>query len=389
MNPQAEGPRTAATETRTAAEVPAAIPVAAPVAGPAGGHPPATPGLARAATPEPLYGGASSGRRITVRDIATAKARGEKWPMLTAYDALSAHIFDEAGIPVLLVGDSAAMVVFGHDTTIPVTLDDLIPLTAAVVRGTSRAMIIADLPFGSYQASARDALSAGTRFMKESGAHAIKLEGGQRVARQVEDLVAAGIPVMAHLGLTPQSVHAFGGYRVQGRGEDGERLLHDAKTLEAAGAFAVVLECVPTVLAARVTEALSIPTIGIGAGPDCDAQVLVWQDMAGLSLRAPRFVRKYADVASVLHEAASAYARDVVSGAFPGPQESYRLPAAGRRRRRDRGPARRGPRPERGRRRTRAARAGLRRWLARTGVAVARRRDQAPAGPTVTSARSA
>ena len=324
MNPQAEGPRTAATETRTAAEVPAAIPVAAPLAGPAGGHPPATPGLAQAATPEPLYGGAFSGRRITVRDIAAAKARGEKWPMLTAYDALSAHIFDEAGIPVLLVGDSAAMVVFGHDTTIPVTLDDLIPLTAAVVRGTSRAMVIADLPFGSYQASSRDALSTATRFMKESGAHAIKLEGGQRVARQVEDLVAAGIPVMAHLGLTPQSVHTFGGYRVQGRGEDGQRLLHDAKTLEAAGAFAAVLECVPTVLAARVTAALSIPTIGIGAGPDCDAQVLVWQDMAGLSPRTPRFVRKYADVASVLHEAASSYARDVVAGAFPGPQESYR-----------------------------------------------------------------
>ena len=327
MNPQAEGPRTAATETRTAAEVPAAIPVAAPVAGPAGGHPPATPGLGRAATPEPLYGGAFSGRRVTDRDIAAAKARGEKWPMLTAYDALSAHIFDEAGIPVLLVGDSAAMVVFGHDTTIPVTLDDLIPLTAAVVRGTSRAMVIADLPFGSYQASSRDALSAATRFMKESGAHAIKLEGGQRVARQVEDLVAAGIPVMAHLGLTPQSVHAFGGYRVQGRGEDGERLLHDAKTLEAAGAFAVVLECVPAVLAARVTAALSIPTIGIGAGPDCDAQVLVWQDMAGLSPRTPRFVHRYADVAAVLHEAASGYARDVVSGAFPGPQESYRLPS--------------------------------------------------------------
>jgi 3-methyl-2-oxobutanoate hydroxymethyltransferase len=327
MNPQAEGPRAAATETRTAAEVPAAIPVSAPVAGPAGGHPPATPGLARAVTPAPLYGGAFSGRRITVRDIAAAKARGEKWPMLTAYDALSAHIFDEAGIPVLLVGDSAAMVVFGHDTTIPVTLDDLIPLTAAVVRGTSRAMVIADLPFGSYQASSRDALSAATRFMKESGAHAIKLEGGQRIARQVEDLVAAGIPVMAHLGLTPQSVHAFGGYRVQGRGEDGERLLHDAKTLEAAGAFGVVLECVPAALGARVTTALSIPTIGIGAGPDCDAQVLVWQDMAGLSPRTPKFVRKYADVASVLDEAASAYARDVVAGAFPGPQESYRLPS--------------------------------------------------------------
>ena len=274
-------------------------------------------------SPEPLYGGAT-GRRVTVRDIAAAKARGEKWPMLTAYDALTAHIFDEAGIPVLLVGDSAAMVVYGHETTIPVTLDDLIPLTAAVVRGTSRAMVVADLPFGSYQASSRDALGAATRFLKESGAHAIKLEGGRRIARQVEDLVAAGVPVMAHLGLTPQSVHAFGGYRVQGRGEDGEQLLQDAKTLEAAGAFAVVLECVPTPLAARVTETLSIPTIGIGAGPDCDAQVLVWQDMAGLSPRTPKFVRQYADVGSVLRDAASAYAEDVRSGNFPGPAESYR-----------------------------------------------------------------
>ena len=311
MNLQPEGPRSAATGTRTAAGVPAA------------GQPSVATRPAQTTQPEPLYGGAS-GRRVTVRDIAAAKARGEKWPMLTAYDALTAHIFDEAGIPVLLVGDSAAMVVFGHDTTIPVSLNDLIPLTAAVVRGTSRAMVVADLPFGSYQGSPGDALTAATRFMKESGAHACTLEGGQRVARQVEDLVAAGIPVMAHLGLTPQSVHAFGGYRVQGRGEDGEQLVHDAKTLEAAGAFAVVLECVPTALAARVTEALSIPTIGIGAGPVCDAQVLVWQDMAGLSPRTPKFVRKYADVASVLHDAVSAYAHDVVSGQFPGPEESYR-----------------------------------------------------------------
>jgi 3-methyl-2-oxobutanoate hydroxymethyltransferase len=173
--------------------------------------------------PAPLYGGQTRGR-VTVRDIAAAKARGEKWPMLTAYDALTARIFDEAGIPVLLVGDSAAMVVYGHDTTIPVTVDDLIPLTAAVVRGTSRAMVVADLPFGSYQTSPAAALAAATRFLKETGAHAVKLEGGLRVAHQVEELVAAGIPVMAHLGLTPQSVHAFGGYRVQGRGEDGERL---------------------------------------------------------------------------------------------------------------------------------------------------------------------
>jgi 3-methyl-2-oxobutanoate hydroxymethyltransferase len=290
---------------------------------PEGSHAAATEERTSSKSPEPLYGGAT-GRRVTVRDIAAAKARGEKWPMLTAYDALTAHIFDEAGIPVLLVGDSAAMVVYGHETTIPVTLDDLIPLTAAVVRGTSRAMVVADLPFGSYQASSRDALGAATRFLKESGAHAIKLEGGRRIARQVEDLVAAGVPVMAHLGLTPQSVHAFGGYRVQGRGEDGEQMLQDAKTLEAAGAFAVVLECVPTPLAARVTETLSIPTIGIGAGPDCDAQVLVWQDMAGLSPRTPKFVRQYADVGSVLRDAASAYAEDVRSGTFPGPAESYR-----------------------------------------------------------------
>jgi 3-methyl-2-oxobutanoate hydroxymethyltransferase len=278
---------------------------------------------ARTTTPEPLYGGKGS-RRVTVRDIAAAKSRGERWPMLTAYDALTARIFDDAGIPVLLVGDSAGMVVYGHDTTIPVTVDDLLPLTAAVVRGTSRAMVVADLPFGSYQGSPGAALAAATRFLKEAGAHAIKLEGGQRVVRQVEDLVAAGIPVMAHLGLTPQSVNAFGGYRVQGRGEDGEHLLHDAKALQAAGAFSVVLEAVPAELAARVTASLSIPTIGIGAGPDCDAQVLVWQDMAGLSPRVAKFVKKYADLATVLSEAATAFAEDVTGGAFPDQEHSYR-----------------------------------------------------------------
>src|SRR5579859_4846638 len=202
---------------------------------------PASGGQAR---PDTLYGG-RSGRRVTVRDIAAAKGRGEKWPMLTAYDALTARVFDEAGIPVLLVGDSAAMVVYGHETTLPVTVDELIPLTAAVVRATSRAMVVADLPFGSYQTSPEAALGTAARFLKETGAQAVKLEGGERVVRQVEELVAAGIPVMAHIGLTPQSVNAFGGYRVQGRGEDGQRLLHDAKVLEAAGAFSVVLECVP------------------------------------------------------------------------------------------------------------------------------------------------
>jgi len=270
-----------------------------------------------------LYGGQSS-RRVTVRDIAAAKGRGEKWPMLTAYDALTARVFDDAGIPVLLVGDSAAMVVYGHESTIPVTVDDLIPLTAAVVRATRRALVVADLPFGSYQTSPQDALGTAARFLKESGAQAVKLEGGFRVIRQVEELVAAGVPVMGHLGLTPQSVNAFGGYRVQGRGEDGERLLHDAKALEAAGAFSVVLECVPSALAAQVTGSLSIPTIGIGAGAGCDAQVLVWQDMAGLSPKVAKFVKKYADLAGELRAAAQEYAAEVVSGAFPSAEYSYR-----------------------------------------------------------------
>jgi 3-methyl-2-oxobutanoate hydroxymethyltransferase len=244
--------------------------------------------------------------------------------MLTAYDALSARIFDDAGIPVLLVGDSAAMVVFGHDTTIPVTVDELIPLTAAVVRGSSRALVVADMPFGSYQASVQTAVETAIRFLKETGAHAVKLEGGHRVLPHVEEMVAAGIPVMAHLGLTPQSVHALGGYRVQGRGEDGDSLIRDAKSLQAAGAFAVVLECVPAPLAAQVTAALSIPTIGIGAGPDCDAQVLVWQDMVGLTPNVAKFAKRYADAAGLLRNAAQAFATEVVDGAYPSAEYSYR-----------------------------------------------------------------
>ena len=275
-----------------------------------------------ARTPEPLYGGTAS-RRVTVRDLAAAKARGERWPMLTAYDALTARVFDDAGIPVLLVGDSAGNVVFGYDTTLPVTVDDLLPLTAAVVRGTKRALIVADLPFGSYQLSPASALASATRFLKEAGAHAVKLEGGVRVAHQVEELVGAGIPVMAHLGLTPQSVNVFGGYRVQGRGEAGDRLLHDAKALEAAGAFSVVLECVPAELATRITHAVGIPTIGIGAGPGCDAQVLVWQDMAGLSPRTARFVKRYAKLGQVLGDAARSFAEDVVAGSFPAEEHVY------------------------------------------------------------------
>jgi 3-methyl-2-oxobutanoate hydroxymethyltransferase len=274
-------------------------------------------------SPTALYGG-KAGRRVTVRDIAAAKERGERWPMLTAYDAMTARVFDEAGIPVLLVGDSAAMVVYGYDSTIPVTVDDLIPLTAAVVRGSARAMVVADLPFGSYQTGPAEALHTASRFLKEAGAHAVKLEGGRRVLPQAEALVAAGIPVMGHLGLTPQSVNAFGGYRVQGRGEAGEQLMTDAKALEAAGAFCVVLECVPEDLAARVTTSLSIPTIGIGAGAECDAQVLVWQDMAGLTPRTAKFVKKFADVAGVLSGAATSFADEVVAGTFPTPEHSYR-----------------------------------------------------------------
>lgn len=261
--------------------------------------------------------------RVTIADLATAKSRGEKWAMLTCYDALTAGVFDAAGIPVLLVGDSAGMVVFGHETTIPVTVDELVSLAAAVVRGTEHAMVVADLPFGSYQSSPAAALATAARFFKEAGAHAVKLEGGARVVDQVSELAAAGVPVMAHLGLTPQSVHAFGGYRVQGRGADGDRLLQDAKALQAAGAFALVLECVPASVGARMTAELSIPVIGIGAGPAPDAQVLVWQDMAGLSPRTPKFVKRYAELAGQLRTAATSFAADVAAGTFPAEEHSY------------------------------------------------------------------
>jgi 3-methyl-2-oxobutanoate hydroxymethyltransferase len=244
--------------------------------------------------------------------------------MLTAYDALTAAVFDEAGVPVLLVGDSSANVVFGYDTTVPVTVDELLPLARAVVRGTTSAMVVGDLPFGSYQASPAQALATATRFMKEAGVQAVKLEGGERVAQQVDLLVGSGVPVMGHLGLTPQSVNALGGYLVQGRGDAGERLMADALALEEAGAFAVVLEVIPSDLAARITKALTIPTIGIGAGVDCDAQVMVWQDMAGLTGGpAPRFVRRYADLRSSLAAAVTAFSDDVRSGAYPTVEYSY------------------------------------------------------------------
>ncbi len=272
-----------------------------------------------------LYAGlADAGRRTTVRDLAAAKSSGTKWPMLTAYDFLTAGVFDEAGIPVLLVGDSAAMVVYGYDSTVPVTVDELVPLVRAVVRGAPHALVVADLPFGSYQGSVAQALESSARFLKEGGAHAVKLEGGARVLPQVEALVAAGVPVMGHLGLTPQSVNAFGGYRVQGRGEAGETLMRDAKALEAAGAFAVVLEVVPVELAERVTASLSIPTIGIGAGPQVDAQVLVWQDLAGLTPKPAKFVKQYANLRSILGEAVGKFAADVLDGSYPQIEHTYK-----------------------------------------------------------------
>jgi 3-methyl-2-oxobutanoate hydroxymethyltransferase len=263
-------------------------------------------------------------RRIRIHHLQAMKERGERWPMLTAYEQYAAAVFDEVGIPVLLVGDSAANNVYGYDSTLPVTVDELLPLVRAVTRSTRRALVVADLPFGSYQESAEQALHTAVRFMKEGDAHAVKLEGGRPVVPQVQAIVAAGVPVMAHIGFTPQSEHGLGGYRVQGRGEAAERLLGDALAMEEAGAFAVVLEMVPADVAGQVTKELRIPTVGIGAGPDCDAQVLVWQDMAGLNNGPkPKFVKRYADLRSVLAGAARAYADEVVAGSYPAPEHSY------------------------------------------------------------------
>jgi 3-methyl-2-oxobutanoate hydroxymethyltransferase len=263
-------------------------------------------------------------KRTRIHHLRELKERGERWPMLTAYDMYSAEIFDEAGIPVLLVGDSAANNVYGYDNTLPVTVDELMPLVKAVVRGTHSALVVADLPFGSYQISPEQALETSFRFMKEGGAHAVKLEGGVRFAPHVEALTQSGIPVMAHLGFTPQSEHALGGYRVQGRGDAGERLVEDALALQRAGAFAVVLEMVPADVAKRVTAELVIPTVGIGAGPDTDAQVLVWSDMAGMNRgRKPRFVKQYADMGGILLDAARRFGDEVRGGSYPDADHSY------------------------------------------------------------------
>ena len=271
-----------------------------------------------------IYGLSAPMRRITMRDLQQRTDQGIPWAMVTAYDALTAGIIEGAGVPALLVGDSAAMVIHGHDSTIPITVDDLIPMVTSVVRGTSQALVVADLPFGSYQESPGQALATAARFMKEAGAHAVKLEGGQAVLPQVEALANAGVPVIGHLGLTPQSVNVLGGYRVQGRGESGQRLLLDAKALESAGATAVVLEVVPANLAAQVSEVLTIPTIGIGAGPSTDAQVIVWQDLLGLTPDpAPRFVRRYANLRSVMSDAIGAWVSDVETREYPTAEHTY------------------------------------------------------------------
>jgi 3-methyl-2-oxobutanoate hydroxymethyltransferase len=247
-------------------------------------------------------------RRVRIPHLQELKQRGEPWPMLTAYDMYAAELFDEAGIPVL-----------------PVTVEEMLPLVRAVTRATKRALVVADLPFGSYQLSPEQALATGVRFMKEGRAHAVKLEGGRRFAAHVEALTSAGIPVMGHIGFTPQSEHNLGGYRVQGRGDTGDTIVADAVALQEAGAFAVVMEMVPAEVAKRVTHELHIPTVGIGAGPDCDAQVLVWQDMAGLrgSGKPPKFVKEFADVGAVLSDAAARFGNEVRNGSYPAAEHEY------------------------------------------------------------------
>ena len=269
-------------------------------------------------------GTAAPVKRVRTHHLREMKERGERFAMLTAYDMYTAATFDEAGIEVLLVGDSASNNVLGNETSLPITVDELLPLTRAVARSTRRALVVGDLPFGSYQRSPEQAYDTAVRFMKEGGAHCVKLEGGHEMAPQIELLSRGGVPVMAHIGFTPQSEHALGGYRVQGRGDTAQRILDDAKEVEAAGAFAVVMEMVPGDVAAQVTKELTIPTIGIGAGNQCDGQVLVWQDAFGLRTgRMARFVKQYADVHGVLLAAAREYADDVRAGTFPGPEHTF------------------------------------------------------------------
>jgi 3-methyl-2-oxobutanoate hydroxymethyltransferase len=261
---------------------------------------------------------------VRIGHLQSLKDKGEKFACLTSYDALTAAIFDEAGIEVILVGDSAADNSLGYSTTLPITLDEMISFGKAVASSVSRALTVVDLPFGSYETSPANALASAIRVMKETGAGAVKLEGGERSAGAISAITEAGIPVMGHVGFTPQSVHGLGGFKVQGRGETAKQLEADAQAAADAGAFAVVLELVPAELATKITQALSIPTIGIGAGDGTDGQILVWTDFAGLSAHAPKkFVRQYANIRSTLLDAALAYRQDVITGAFPSDNERF------------------------------------------------------------------
>jgi 3-methyl-2-oxobutanoate hydroxymethyltransferase len=274
---------------------------------------------------EPSKPAASAGpARVRTRHFQRAKEQGIKITGLTSYDMLTATIFDEAGIDFLLVGDSAGNTVLGFDTTLPVTVDELIPLTRAVAGAAKRAFVIADMPFGSYENGPEDALKTALRFMKETGSQAVKLEGGERSHEQIRRIVSAGIPVMGHIGFTPQSEHGLGGHIIQGRGAGLEQLLRDARAVQDAGAFAVVLEMVPAEAAARVTAELDIPTIGVGAGPHVSGQLLVWTDFAGLTTgRIPSFVKQYANLRGALTDAVTAFRDEVAEGVYPGEEHSY------------------------------------------------------------------
>jgi len=263
-------------------------------------------------------------KRVRTVHLQQFKDAGQKFSMLTAYDAQIASIFDESGIELLLVGDSASSVMMGHSSTLPITTEEMLVFTKSVVNGAQRALVVADLPFGSYEASPAHAVATGVRFMKEAGAQAVKIEGGAAMAEHIRVMVAAGIPVIAHIGFTPQAEHALGGYRVQGRGEAAQSLIDDALALEAAGAFCVLMEMVPAELAARVDQQLRVPTIGIGVGNGTTGQVLVWQDMLGMgSGRLPRFVKQYANLRGVIAEAAGQYRKDVSDGSFPAPEHTF------------------------------------------------------------------
>jgi len=265
-------------------------------------------------------------RRVTTAALQAMKGRGERISALTGYDHFAAQVLDEAGVDVILVGDTLGMTMLGYDTTLPVTMEEMLHHARAVARGASRALVVGDMPFGSYQGAIRDGVHNAIRFVKEAGAGAVKLEGGRRMAETVEAIVQSGVPVMAHIGFRPQEILVQGGYRVVGRdGATAGRLRDDAAALEGAGAFAVVLECIPTELAGAITRSLQIPTIGIGAGPDCDGQVLVWHDMLGMFPRfKPRYVKRYAELHGVIAGAVQEYIRDVRAGRFPDAAHSYR-----------------------------------------------------------------